>query len=123
MHHDGETTRTAHLEPESGLRWLSDPEGRRSVAMFEHGSLVVELYAPRGTDQQTPHSRDELYVVVRGRGIFYNGTARRDFAPGDLLFVAAGVTHRFEEFTDDMAVWVVFFGPEGGEDPEMPTAR
>ncbi len=27
----------------------------------------------------------------------------------------AGVVHRFEEFTDDLAVWVVFYGPEGGE--------
>jgi hypothetical protein len=23
--------------------------------------------------------------------------------------------HRFEDFTDDLAVWVVFFGPLGGE--------
>jgi mannose-6-phosphate isomerase-like protein (cupin superfamily) len=123
MAKDGDTARTAHLDPESGLQWLSDPEGRRSVAMFEHGSLVVELYAPRGTDLQTPHSRDELYVVVHGRGTFYDGTTRRGFAPGDLLFVAAGVTHRFEEFSDDLAVWVVFFGPEGGEVPGTRTAR
>ena len=40
------------------------------------------------------------------------GTASR---PGDLLFVPAGVVHRFEEFTDDLAVWVIFYGPEGGE--------
>jgi hypothetical protein len=29
--------------------------------------------------------------------------------------VPAGVEHRFEQFTDDLAVWVVFFGPEGGD--------
>ena len=38
-----------------------------------------------------------------------------DFGPGDLLFVPAGVEHRFEEFSDDLAVWVVFYGPDGGE--------
>lgn len=38
-------------------------------------------------------------------------------APGDFLFVPAGVEHRFEEFTDDLAVWVVFYGPDGGERP------
>jgi hypothetical protein len=29
--------------------------------------------------------------------------------------VPAGVVHRFEEFTEDLVVWVVFYGPEGGE--------
>ena len=23
--------------------------------------------------------------------------------------------HRFEEFSDDFATWVMFYGPEGGE--------
>jgi hypothetical protein len=32
-----------------------------------------------------------------------------------VLFVAAGVPHRFEEFSRDFAAWVVFWGPKGGE--------
>ena len=31
------------------------------------------------------------------------------------LFAAAGATHRFENFSDDLTVWVLFYGPEGGE--------
>ena len=31
------------------------------------------------------------------------------------MFVAAGGEHRFEDFTEDLAVWVVFYGPAGGE--------
>jgi hypothetical protein len=31
------------------------------------------------------------------------------------LFAAAGVEHRFENFSDDLALWVIFYGPEGGE--------
>jgi mannose-6-phosphate isomerase-like protein (cupin superfamily) len=58
-----------------------------------------------------------VYVVVRGSGEFVNGDVRHRFGPGDLLFVPAHVTHRFENFTDDLAVWVVFYGPEGGEVP------
>jgi mannose-6-phosphate isomerase-like protein (cupin superfamily) len=85
------------------------------VVAFEHESLSVELYAPRGIDPQTPHTRDEVYVVVDGAGFFVNGPERRRFGPGDLLFVLAGVEHRFEEFTDDLTVWVVFYGREGGE--------
>ena len=97
------------------LSRLPGPEGERFVELFSHGTLSVELYAPRGTDPQTPHTRDEVYVVVAGLGQFRNGAERHPFAQGDLLFVPAGVTHRFEEFSDDFAAWVIFYGPEGGE--------
>jgi len=106
---------TTHLRPDTGLSRLPGPRGERFVELFRHGTLVVELYAPRGHDPQTPHTRDEIYVVARGRGTFFDGSSRASFQPGDLLFVAAGVPHRFEDFTDDLAVWVLFYGPEGGE--------
>ena len=41
---------------------------------------------------------------------------------GDLLFVAAGVEHRFEAFTEDFALWRVFYGAQGGEVPSYATA-
>lgn len=94
---------------------LPTPEGKRSAAVFEHGTLQVKLYAPRGLDAQQPHTRDEAYVVARGSGWFVNGDRRHRFEPHDVLFVKAGVAHRFEEFTDDFYVWVFFYGPEGGE--------
>jgi mannose-6-phosphate isomerase-like protein (cupin superfamily) len=97
------------------LARLPGPSGERYVELFRHGTLSVELYAPRGHDPQSPHTRDEVYVVVAGRGQFRNGPDRHPFGPGDVLFVAAGVIHRFEEFSDDLAVWVFFYGPEGGE--------
>ena len=91
------------------------PAGQRAVPVLAHGSLLVEYYAPRGRDEQSPHTRDELYVVIAGSGWFVNGDRRHRFGPHDVLFVPAGVVHRFEDFTDDLAVWVVFYGPEGGE--------
>ncbi len=94
---------------------LPGPQGERYVELFQHGTLSVELYAPRGHDPQTPHTRDEVYVVVEGAGWFQNGNERHRFGPGDVLFVPAGVPHRFEEFSDHLAVWVFFYGPEGGE--------
>ncbi len=100
--------------PESLAR-LPGPAGERFIELFQHGTLSIELYAPRGGDPQEPHTRDEVYVVVQGSGFFLNGGERHPFGAGDLLFVPAGVIHRFENFTDDLAVWVVFYGPEGGE--------
>ncbi len=85
------------------------------IELFQHGSLVVEMYQPDQVDLQTPHSRDELYVVVSGTGWFINGDIRQPFEAGEVLFVPAGVEHRFEKFTDDFATWVIFYGPKGGE--------
>lgn len=91
--------------------------GVRSAEAFRHGSLLVKVYAPRGHDPQTPHKQDEIYVVMTGRGRFVADGVSRDFGPGDMLFVAAGVVHRFEDFSDDLALWVVFWGQDGGELP------
>jgi len=97
------------------LAKIPTPDGKRFVRIFAHGTLEVEFYAPRGEDPQKPHTRDEIYVVVTGRGTFVNGEERHPFGPGDFLFVPAGVVHRFEAFSDDLALWVFFYGPEGGE--------
>ena len=97
------------------LARLPGPQGERFVSVLEHGSLVVELYAPRENDPQTPHTRDEVYIVIQGSGQFINGEGRQSFGRGDLLFVPAGVEHCFIEFTNDLALWVLFYGPEGGE--------
>jgi mannose-6-phosphate isomerase-like protein (cupin superfamily) len=86
--------------------------------VFTHGTLLVEIYAPQGTDPQQPHTslaRDEVYVVARGNGEFIAGDLRVSFGHGDFLFAPAGEVHRFENFSDDLAVWVLFYGPEGGE--------
>lgn len=99
------------------LARLPLPKGERSVTVFEHGTLEVKLYAPRDTDPQTPHSRDEVYIVANGRGEFVHQGHRQHFSQGDFLFAAAGEEHRFENFTD-LSLWVMFYGPEGGEAPQ-----
>ena len=90
-------------------------DGKLYAELFRHGSLTVEIYAPKGTDLQQPHTRDELYIVVSGHGWFFCEGKRVQFSTGDALFAAAGEVHRFEDFTEDLLVWVVFYGPEGGE--------
>jgi len=93
------------------------PEGAPLVTAFAHGTMSVEFYAPRGTDRQVSHTRDELYFIVQGRGEFVHEGRRVSFGPGDAFFVAAREKHRFENFSNDFATWVVFWGPEGGEKP------
>jgi mannose-6-phosphate isomerase-like protein (cupin superfamily) len=105
-----------HLRVADALKHLPTPEGKRFIELFQHGTLSVELYAPRGIDPQTPHSRDEIYVIASGTGTFRHAQDKDvTFVPGDVFFVAAGVEHRFKNFSGDFAAWVFFYGPEGGE--------
>lgn len=106
-----------HITPTQALSRL---EGQALfTSLFRHGSLLVEVYRPRHTDLQQPHSRDELYVVISGSGVFCMEDKNVHFAAGDFLFVPAGAEHRFVEFSNDFATWVFFYGPEGGEVPNM----
>jgi len=108
----------AHFTLADSLKLLPTPEGKRFIELFAHGTLTVELYAPRGIDMQTPHARDEVYVIASGCGTFRHAhDPDVVFGPGDVFFVAAGVEHRFKDFSDDFAAWVFFYGPEGGEKP------
>lgn len=108
-----------HVTMESALARMPGPYSDHYVVMLQHGTLEVGLYAPRETDPQTPHTRDEVYVVMEGHGWFRNGSDRVAFNPGDVLFVPAHRVHRFEEFSDDLVVWVLFYGPPGGEKPAV----
>src|SRR5215470_10821355 len=99
-----------HLTAADALARLPGPAGQRFIELFQHGSLSVEFYAPRGSDPQQPHTRDEVYVVVSGSGKFFLAGASDLFAAGDVLFAPAGVEHRFVDFTDDFATWVFFYG-------------
>jgi mannose-6-phosphate isomerase-like protein (cupin superfamily) len=107
--------KSAEITLEEALRRGPPPSGNLAVPIFGHGSLEVELYTPSGTDPQAPHDRDEVYVVVRGAGLFFNGRERREVQSGSFIFVPAGQEHRFESFSQDLAVWVLFYGPVGGE--------
>ncbi|HUA81401.1 MAG TPA: cupin domain-containing protein [Dyella sp.] len=102
------------MTPANALAAL-DQAGKAALGMFKHGSLEVEIFQPSGIDRQTPHRRDELCVVISGRGYFVCGDVRQAFGPGELLFVPAGRPHHFEDFSQDFSAWVMFYGPPGGE--------
>ena len=92
-----------------------DEAGTDYAETLENGSMRVGLYRPQKLDPQTPHTQDELYIVQTGRGDFVCDGERARFEPGDVLFAAAGIEHRFEHFSGDFSAWVIFYGPEGGE--------
>jgi mannose-6-phosphate isomerase-like protein (cupin superfamily) len=85
------------------------------IQLMQHGTMQVEYFAPKGTDNQTPHKQDELYIITSGAGEFVRDGERVNCATHDVLFVPAGMEHRFENFSDDFSTWVIFYGTNGGE--------
>jgi len=78
-----------------------------SVPDLSGGLYVLEAGA---TDLQSPHTEDELYVVISGRARVTVGAEERDVRTGSLIFVGAGVPHRFHDI-EERLVLVVAFGP------------
>lgn len=103
------------MNPQHALAQLAAVPDSRFLELFSHESLSLEIYKPEKVDLQTPHDRDEVYVVVAGNGQFYCGGEVTEFGPGDFLFVPAFVPHYFFDFSDDFSTWVLFYGPRGGE--------
>jgi mannose-6-phosphate isomerase-like protein (cupin superfamily) len=79
------------------------------LELFNHGNLTIEIYKPFETDLQKPHERNEVYMIICGKGEFFNGEDLVTFTSGDLIFVPAGVEHRFINFTADFLTWVIFY--------------
>ncbi len=91
------------------------PEGVWDIEASNHGSMSLILFSPKVTDYQTAHDQDELYIVVKGSGVLLKKGERYKFTEGDALFVPAGMDHHFENFSDDLTLWAIFWGPKGGE--------
>ena len=77
-------------------------------------SAGVYLLPARSTDLQSPHQQDEMYYVVRGRARMRAGSEEQAVSEGSIIFVAAGVEHRFYEITEDLML-LVFFAPAESE--------
>jgi mannose-6-phosphate isomerase-like protein (cupin superfamily) len=87
--------------------------GEEYVQFINEGTLSLGLYelAAGATDPQRPHAEDEVYYVVAGRAKITVADETRDVGPGDSVFVAATVEHRFHDIAEDLSI-LVFFAPE-----------
>ena len=94
---------------------IPGPAGEHFGTALTRGTLRLLLSLPVNPNQQKPHEQDELYFAVQGEGVLVHDGQRSPFTAGDAMFVAAGTAHHFADFTQDFAVWVVFYGPTGGE--------
>jgi mannose-6-phosphate isomerase-like protein (cupin superfamily) len=92
-----------------------EADGKPYLEFITVPDLSVGLYvlAVGQPDLQQPHTEDEVYYVVSGRGRITVGDDVRDVRPGSIVFVAATVPHRFHDITEDLTL-LVAFGPAEG---------
>ena len=64
-------------------------------------------------DLQEPHSEDEVYYVMEGRGVLRIGAEDSPVFPGALAFVGANASHRFHSITEELTALVLFAPAEG----------
>lgn len=83
----------------------------RSTEILIDGEMEIRFAAKPSNAPQTPHTRDEFYVVARGTARYRVEDRVFDAGPGDLLFAAAHAAHGFEDPSEDFCVWVMFYGP------------
>nr|WP_180218371.1 cupin domain-containing protein [Streptomyces albus] len=77
-------------------------------------NMSAGLYAldAGAADPQRPHDQDEVYFVASGRASLTVGEETTQVARGSVVYVPAGVPHRFHHISEDLRVLVVFSPPE-----------
>ena len=86
--------------------------GKRYSEFLRVPAMSAGIYVlpAGGADPQSPHKEDEMYYVVRGRARMRAGSEDHAVSEGSIIFVAAGVEHRFYEITEELMA-LVFFAP------------
>jgi mannose-6-phosphate isomerase-like protein (cupin superfamily) len=75
------------------------------VPAMSAGVYVLPAGAP---DPQQPHREDEMYYVVRGKAKMYIGAEQRAVSEGSVIFVEAGLEHRFFDVEEELVLLVLF---------------
>jgi mannose-6-phosphate isomerase-like protein (cupin superfamily) len=92
---------------EDAIARLGKPRQEIFTNLMKNGTMQVQYYAPKKSEACQAKERDEIFVIASGFTTFYRNGERMPCKAGDVLFVAAGIERRFENFTEDFAAWVV----------------
>lgn len=101
------------------LQQQQQAAGKLWLEFLRVPALSMGLYVlpAGGADPQTPHTEDEVYYVVQGRGQIRVGAEDRQVQSGSVVYVAAQVEHRFHSIEEELQL-LVFFAPAEGSGKE-----
>ncbi|MEO8110187.1 MAG: cupin domain-containing protein [Ginsengibacter sp.] len=104
-------TSSYHISIDAAAKLL-EKENARFVQVMKDGNMKVEYFAPKHLDRQQPHHQDELYIIIAGETEFLRDGETMKCSQGNVIFVPAKMEHRFMNFSEDFATWVIFYGEE-----------
>ena len=73
-------------------------------------SMGIYKLAVGAVDGQSPHSEDEVYYVISGRGVIRVNDDDQPVQAGSTIYVKAYDPHKFHSITEDLTL-LVFFAP------------
>ena len=103
--------------PLDELRKAHKESGKLYHEFLRVPDMSAGLYIlPAGSkDPQSPHSEDEMYYVISGKGKFFCDGEDFDVQTGSTLYVPEQVEHRFHSIEEDLALMVFFAPPEDSQ--------
>ncbi len=81
------------------------------VPAMSAGVYVLSAGAP---DPQNPHGEDEIYYLVSGKAKMRIGAQEHSVGEGSVIYVDAGLEHRFFDIEEELVVLVIFAPAESG---------
>ena|SRR6267378_1008503 len=109
------STRVFHVSLADALSKGPPPPGSLAVPVFSHGPLWLSFSLRLGKTRRSRIHKTRCTLSPVGQVYFFDGAQRHAVEAGSFLFVPAGQSHRFEDFSSDFVIWVVFYGREGGK--------
>jgi mannose-6-phosphate isomerase-like protein (cupin superfamily) len=94
-------------------------EGTDLVQLSRYGNLSFDIFKPKNTDNQKPHDRDEIYMIISGKGTLNCNDKRVNYNQGDIVVVPAGTVHKWESYSGDFCAWALMTTPNTGETMSM----
>ena len=104
------------MTPDSAAFDLAELAGERARSGRPYSeflrvpALSAGLYelAAGAADTQNPHRQAEVYYVIAGRADFRAGSRLTPVKPDSIVYVAAGIDHRFENIRENLLLLVIF---------------
>jgi mannose-6-phosphate isomerase-like protein (cupin superfamily) len=93
--------------------------GKLYYEFLREPSISAGLYVLEAgsEDPQQPHTEDEVYHVVQGSATIRVAEEDRPVGPGSIIYVTAGVPHRFHAIEEDLEILVIFTPAEYARRP------
>jgi mannose-6-phosphate isomerase-like protein (cupin superfamily) len=93
------------------IRGMETAEVYREFLRVPSLSLGLYRHEVGASVPQEPHTEDEVYFVVSGRGAIEIDGADHAVTSGSVVYVPAGVAHHFHAVTEPLQVLVIFAAP------------